>query len=162
MRIRVLAMLICLLVAIPPVLYYYAHAQIEDWNSATRWVQAHYQDGDGLVCYDNEPSQGCQISVEYYLETYPTGAHFTADTPGAFSWAQFGPANPAEGSDSVLDPAVIARFATQHKRFFYIVGRVPSKQDEQRVQSFENWLDGHYRHIGHLKTPTVTVDLYET
>lgn len=60
----------------------------------------------------------------------------------------------------MLDPIVIARFAAKHKPFFYIVGPVPSLQDEQRVQSFENWLDGHYHHIGHLTTPTVTVDLY--
>lgn len=159
-RIRIPVLLLCLILAIPPVFYYYANAQIEDWNSATRWVQARYQSGDGLVCYDSEPSQGCQISVEYYLETYPTGAHFTADTPGAFSWARFGPANPAEGFDSVLDPAVIARFATRHKRFFYIVGRVPSQQDEQRVRSLESWLTRHYHRIGQLTTPTVTVDLY--
>jgi mannosyltransferase len=161
-RIRMLAVLLCLVLAIPPVFYYYANAQIEDWNRATRWVQARYQDGDGLLCYDSEPSQGCQISVEYYLETYPTGAHFTSDTPGAFSWAQLGPANPAEGFDSVLDPNVIARFATQHKRFFYIVGRVPSLEDQQRVDMTQKWLIAHYRHIAHLTTPTVTVDFYTT
>jgi hypothetical protein len=138
--------------------YYYAHAQIEDWNSATRWVQAHYQEGDGLICYDSEPSQGCQISVEYYLQTYPTGAHFTDDTPGAFSWTQFGPANPVEGFATPLDPAVIARFATKHKRFFYIVGRVPSEEDEQQVQKVEIWLAQYCHHIDRLATPTVSVD----
>jgi uncharacterized membrane protein len=159
-HIRIPFLLLCLLLAIPPVFYYYANAQIEDWNSATRWVQTHYQDGDGLLCFDSEPSQGCQISVEYYLETYPTGAHFTDDTPGAFSWRQFGPANPAEGFDSVLDPAVISHFATNHKHFFYIVGRVPAEQDQQRVRNVKSWLARHYHHIDHLVTPTVTVDLY--
>jgi hypothetical protein len=100
--------------------------------------------------------------MEYYLETYPTGAHFTDDAPGAFSWTQFGPANPAEGFNSVLDPAVIARFATKHKRFFYIVGRVPSQQDQQKVQRVESWLGEHYHRIDHLVTPTVTVYLYVT
>jgi uncharacterized membrane protein len=166
-NIRVLIVLLCLVLAIPPVFYYYANAQIEDWNTATRWLQARYQEGDGLICYDSEPSQGCQISVEYYLQTYPTGAHFTSDTPGAFSWTQFGPANPAEGFDTVLDPAVVARFATKHKRFFYIVGRVPSQQDQQRVQKVQLWLAEHYHHIDHLAAPTsahptVTVDLYST
>jgi hypothetical protein len=125
-------------------------------------VQARYQEGDGLLCYDSEPTQGCQISVEYYLQTYPTGAHFTDDTPGAFSWSQFGPANPAEGFDSTLNPTVIARFATQHKRFFYIVGRVPSQQEQQRVQKVEQWLVTYCQHIDHLATPTVTVNLCQS
>jgi uncharacterized membrane protein len=160
--IRVPVVLLCLLLAIPPVFYYYANAQIEDWNSATRWVQAHYQDGDGLICYDSEPSQGCQISVEYYLETYPTDAHFTDDTPGAFSWTQFGSAHPAERFDAPLDPTVIAHFATKHKRFFYIVGRVPSPEDQRQVEMTQKWLIAHYHRIDHIETRTVTVDFYTT
>src|SRR5205085_4667481 len=135
---------------------------VEDWNSATRWVQARYHDGDGLICYDSEPSQGCQISVEYYLETYPTGAHFTDDTPGAFSWTQFGPAHPAERFDAALDTAVIARFATKHKRFFYIVGRVPSPEEQRRVEMTQKWLIAHYHRSDHMETGTVTVDFYTT
>jgi uncharacterized membrane protein len=159
---RVLIVLLCLILAIPPVLSYYANAQIEDWNSATRWLQARYQEGDGLICYDSEPSQGCQISVEYYLQTYPTGAHFTDDTPGAFSWAQFERTDSAEEFDAPLDPAVIARFATKHKRFFYIVGRVPSPQAQERVEGVKQGLATQYHLIDQLVTPTVTVGFYST
>ena len=157
---RILVVLLCLILAIPSVFYYYANAQIEDWNTATRWMQARYQEGDGIICYDSEPSQGCQISVEYYLQAYPTNAHFTADTPGGFSWTQFGPVNPAEGFNAAIDPAAIARFATEHKRFFYIIGRVPSPQAQQQVDEVEKWLSTQYHHIGQLGTSTVTVNLY--
>jgi len=161
-NIRVLTVLVCLVVAIPSVFYYYASAQVEDWNTAVPWVQARYQAGDGLICYDSEPLQGCQISVEYYLQTYPTGAHFTSDSPGAFSWANFGPVNPAQGFDAALDPNAIARFATNHKRFFYIVGRVPSSQAQEQVDMTKQWLDIHYHRIGQEITPTVTVGLYSS
>jgi hypothetical protein len=161
-NIRVLIVLLCLVLALPPVFSYYANAQIEDWNAVTRWVQARYQEGNGLICYDSEPSQGCQISVEYYLHTYPTDAHFTDDTPGAFSWTQFGPANPAEGFDAALDPAVIARFATKHKGFFYIVGRVPSPQAQKQVEKVQRELAAQYHQIDQLVTRTVTVGFYAT
>ena len=156
---RILVVLLCLILTIPSIFYYYANAQIEDWNVATHWMQARYEEGDGIICYDNEPSQGCQISVEYYLQAYPTGAQFTADTPGGFSWTQFGPVNPAEGFNAALNPA---HFATEHKRFFYIVGRVPSPQDQQQVDEVEKWLSTQYHHIDQLVTPTVTVNLYST
>jgi mannosyltransferase len=159
---RILVVLLCLILAIPSVFYYYANAQLEDWNTATRWMQARYQEDDGLICYDSEPSQGCQISVEYYLQAYPTDAHFTADTPGGFSWVQFGPINPTQGFNAALNPAAIARFAVQHKRFFYVVGRVPSPQAQHQVEEVEKWLSTQYHHIDQIVTPTVTVDLYST
>lgn len=161
-NVRVLVALFCLVLALSPALSYYANAQVEDWNTATPWIQARYQEGDGLICYDSDPLQGCQISVEYYLQAYPTGAHFTEDTPGAFSWARFGPVDPAEGFDAALDPAAIARFVSKHKRFFYIVGRVPSPQAQQRVETVEQWLKIHYHQIDQLVTQTVTVGFYTT
>jgi uncharacterized membrane protein len=160
--VRVLIVLLCLVLTIRPMFSYYANAQIEDWNTATPWVQARYQEGDGLICYDSEPSQGCQISVEYYLQTYPAGAHFTDDAPGTFSWTQFGPANPGESFDAALDPAAIARFAARHKRFFYIVGRVPSAQDQKQVEKVQQELAAQYHRIDQLVTRTVTVGFYST
>jgi mannosyltransferase len=161
-NIRILIVLLCLILAISPVLSYYANAQIEDWNTATRWLQARYHEGDGLICYDSEPSQGCQISVEYYLQTYPTGAHFTDDTPGAFAWAKFERTDSAGEFDAPLDPAVIARFAAKHKRFFYIVGRVPSPQAQKRVDGVKRGLATQYHLIDQLVTPTVTVGFYSS
>jgi len=141
---------------------YYRSAQVEDWNSTTHWLLQHYQPDDGLICYDNEITQGCQISVEYYLHAYPNGAHFTDDSPGAFSWKKFGPVDARTGFDAALDPSALALYGQKHTRFFYIVGRVPTDEAAARVQSTEHWLDGHYHFVDQIVTRTVTIRLYAT
>jgi hypothetical protein len=151
---------ILLLLAVRYVPLYYQSAQVEDWNSATHWVEQRYQANDGLVCYDNDVQQGCQISVEYYLHAYPTAAHFTADSPGAFSWANFGPVNPEVDSGAAVDPAVLAHYGAKHSRIFFIVGRVPDAASATKVQVAEQWLNSHYRFVDQIVTRTVTVRLY--
>jgi len=151
-----------LLVALRYVPAYYQNAQVEDWNSATHWVEQQYQAKDGLVCYDNDVQQGCQISVEYYLQAYPSAAHFTADSPGAFSWTNFGPVNPEAGSGAAVDPATLAQYGAQHPRIFFIVGRVPDAAGAARVQIAEQWLNSHYHFVAQIVTHTVTVRLYAT
>ena len=153
---------ILLLLAIRYVPLYYQNAQVEDWNSATHWLQQHYQTNDGLVCYDNDVQQGCQISVEYYLQAYPTAAHFTSDSPGAFSWANFGPVNPNVGSGAAVDPTALAQYGAKHPLFFFIVGRVPDAASAAKVQLAEQWLDSHYHYVDQVVTHTVTVRLYDT
>lgn len=146
------------LLAVP---LYYRSAQVEDWNSTAHWVEQHYQQGDGLVCYDNSLEQGCQVSIEYYLHAYPSAAHFTPDSPGTFSWQKFGPAD-AAGPDAAVDPTVLAAFAARHPHIFYIVGRARDDAAEQRALAAERWLDQHYRRVGQIVTRTVTVYLYDT
>jgi mannosyltransferase len=153
---------ILLLVAVRYVPLYYQSAQVEDWNAATHWVEQQYQANDGLVCYDNDVEQGCQISVEYYLQAYPSAAHFTADAPGAFSWANFGPVNSKTGSEAAVDPTVLAQYGAKHPRIFYIVGRVPDAASAAKVQVAEQWLDSHYHLVDQIMTRTVTVRLYNT
>ena len=151
-----------LLLAVHYVPLYYQNAQVEDWNVATHWLEQRYQANDGLVCYDNDVEQGCQISVEYYLHAYPTAAHFTSDAPGAFSWANFGPVNAKAGSAAAVDPAALAYYAAKHLRIFFIVGRVPDAASAVRVQGAERWLNSHYRFVNQIVTRTVTVRLYGT
>lgn len=156
--VRVILALGVIAIALTPVPLYYRSAQVEDWNSVTHWVQQQYRDGDGLVCYDNSLQQGCQVSVEYYLHAYPSGAHFTEDAPGSFSWQAFESANP----DAAVDPAVLAAFGKEHPRIFFIVGRVRDDAAAARAQAAQQWLDSHYRRTGQLETHTVRVYLYET
>lgn len=153
----ILALVICA-VALYAVPYYYRSAQVEDWNSTSFWVEQHYQAGDGLVCYDNAEQQGCQISVEYYFHAYPGAAHFTADTPGAFSWTAFSSTNP----DAAVDPTVLAAYATKHPHIFFIVGRLPDNMSAAQAQQAQNWLDTHYHLTDQIVTRTVTVRIYAT
>jgi mannosyltransferase len=150
------------LIALYYVPVYYRSAQVEDWNSAVPWLEQRYQPGDGLVCFDNDVEQGCQIAVQYYLDAYPSAAHFTPDAPGAFSWQNFGPANPANGTFAAVDPTALAVYAAQHPRFFYILGRYPDNTAAAKAQAAQDWLDSHYHLLGRIHTPTVTISLYAT
>ncbi|HEY4032560.1 MAG TPA: hypothetical protein VGL94_01175, partial [Ktedonobacteraceae bacterium] len=165
LRLRImqgLCAILLLVLAFLSVPLYYQSAQLEDWNSTTHWLLQHYQSNDGLVCYDNELAQGCQIAVEYYLDVYPNNAHFTEDSPGAFSWEKYGPADAKAGFDAALDPTALARYAQKHTRFFYIIGRVPTGEAAARVKSTEDWLNEHYHFVNQIATRTVTIRLYVT
>jgi hypothetical protein len=148
------------LVALHYVPAYYKGAQIEDWNSTVHWLQQRFQPGDGLICYDSDIEQGCQISVEYYLHAYPSAAHFTGDSPGEFSWSNFGPANPHLGAEAAVDSTALAVYATKHSHFFYIIGRTPNDAAAARAKAAQNWLDTHYHLLNRIVTPTVTISWY--
>ncbi len=141
---------------------YYQGAQIEDWNSTVHWLQQRYQSGDGLVCYDSDVEQGCQVSVEYYLHAYPGKAHFTGDSPGEFSWANFGPANPQSGPEAAVDPPALSAYASHHSHIFYIIGRIPDNAAAMSAKAAQYWLDAHYHLLGRIVTPTVTISWYAT
>jgi mannosyltransferase len=163
LRLRIVQVVLTLalfLVALYYVPAYYKGAQIEDWNSTVHWLQEHYQPGDGLVCYDSDVEQGCQVSVEYYLHAYPSAAHFTGDSPGEFSWTNFGPANPRSGPEAAVDPVALAAYASQHPHIFYITGRIPNDASAARAKTAEHWLDTHYHLLDRIVTPTVTISLY--
>ena len=164
LRLRVVQLVLALLLivlALPAVPNYYRSAQVEDWNSATHWLLNRYEQNDGLVCYDNSLEQGCQVSVQYYLQAYPNGAHFTPDAPGAFSWEMFGPARPA-GPDEAVDPKALAAYGAKHPRLFFIQGRIRDDAAAARAKAAQQWLDKHYHLISSINTRTVTVRLYST
>ncbi|HEU0002794.1 MAG TPA: glycosyltransferase family 39 protein [Ktedonobacteraceae bacterium] len=150
------------LIALYLVPVYYRSAQVEDWNSTVHWLEQRSQPGDGLVCFDNDVQQGCQIAVEYYLHAYPNGTHFTSDSPGAFSWENFGPVDPATGSNAAVDPHALSAYAARHPRLFYIVGRVPTDAAAAQARVAQQWLDSHYHLLGRIHTPTVTISWYST
>lgn len=153
----VLFALLLLVLALPAVPQYYRSAQVEDWNTVSHWIIQHYQQDDGLVCYDNDVQQGCQISVEYYLHAYPSAAHFTSDTPGAFSWSRFAASNP----DAAVDPNTLAAYGRKHTRIFFIVGRLPDDRAAAKAKAAQQWLDSHFKLVNTFEKPTVTVRLYE-
>ena len=156
-------MLVLVVLAATSLPLYYQSAQVEDWHSTMHWLEQQYKTGDGLVCYDNEITQGCQIAAEYYLHAYPGGARFSADSPGGFSWENFGPAHPESGGyAAALDTRALTAYAATHPRIFLIVGRVPDDAGAARVQSTQQWLDSKYHFIDTISTRTVTIRLYAT
>ena len=160
-QIGLLVVLVALAATAVPL--YYQSAQVEDWNSTVHWLEQEYKTGDGLVCYDNEITQGCQVAVEYYLHAYPGAAHFSPDSPGSFSWEKFGPADPAAGGyAAALDTHALAAYAATHPRIFFIVGRVPDDAGAAHVRVTQQWLDATYHFVNDISTRTVTIRLYTT
>jgi uncharacterized membrane protein len=149
-----------LLLTLHYVPFYYQQIQPEDWNVTTFWLEQHYQPNDGLVCFDN--SQGCQLSVEYYLTAYPTAAHFTSDSPGSFPWAQNDLTGNPGNVRAAVDPQALATFGTHHPRIFFIIGRLSGNTDVALAKAARQWLDTHYNFITQIVTKSVTIRLYGT
>jgi len=165
LRWRVVQLVLALFIvvmALRAVPYYYRSAQVEDWNSAVHWLEQQYQAGDGLVCYDNtfngSVQQGCQIAVQYYLDAYPSPAHFTPDTPGAFSWTTYSTPDP----QAAVDPTALSAYGAKHSRLILIVGRVLDSAGDQRVQNALQWLYTHYHFVDSISTRTVRVYIFAT
>ncbi len=159
--VQVAVTVVLLLIAICYVPLYYQSAQVEDWNATTHWLEQRYRANDGMVCYSNLHG-GCQISVEYYLHAYPGAAHFTADSPGAYSWTSFGPVDPGAGYDAAVDPQALAAYGVKHPRLFFIVGRLPDASSAAKARAAQQWLDSHYHLVDQIMTRTVTIRLYTT
>lgn len=160
--VQIIVALILLALALSAVPMYYQSAQVEDWNTTTHWLIQHYLPGDGIVCYDNAIEQGCQIAVHYYLDAYPSAAHFNQNSPGAFSWQTYGPENATEGYDAAINPATLALYGAHHSRLFFVTGRIPTNADAARALAAQHWLDTHYHFITQITTRTVDVRLYKT
>lgn len=160
--VQVVLALFIIVMALRAVPYYYRSAQVEDWNSAIHWVEQQYQAGDGLVCYDNtvdgSVKQGCQIAVQYYLDAYPSPAHFTPDTPGAFSWTTYSTPDP----QAAVDPTDLSAYGVKHPRLILIVGRVLDSAGDQRVQNALQWLRIHYHFENQFTSRTVKVYIFAT
>ena len=154
--------LVMIVLAVRAVPYYYRSTQVEDWNSTVHWLEQRYQPDDGLVCYDNtiagSVKQGCQIAVQYYLDAYPGAAHFTNDTPGAFSWSAYSSPDP----EAAIRPADLAAFGSKHPRIFLIIGRVQNNTAAQQVAATLHWLNTHDHFVSQVSTPTVDIYLFST
>ncbi len=141
--------------------YYYQSAQVEDWKEVTFWLQEHARSNDGIVCYDN--AQGCQLSIEYYLHTYPTGFSFPTDSPGSFRWVDYDLTNQIKvDTGAALRPDVLTAYAARHTRFFFVTGRLDTNDKTVRVQATQHWLDHHYLLQDELITSSVSIRLYQT
>ena len=153
----IIAMLLLTLHYVP---LYYSQPQVEDWNVTTFWLEHHYQANDGLVCFDN--SQGCQVSVEYYLTAYPSAAHFTADSPGSFPWVQYDLTNHQGNTKLAVNSQALANFGAHHPRIFFITGRLSGNGAVAQAHAAQQWLDTHDHFISQIVTKSVVIRLYAT
>jgi hypothetical protein len=157
LRLGMGVLLVCLSIACLPT--YYQSAQVEDWRTGTRWMQAHSRAGDGWICFDN--AQGCALDIQYYLQTYP-GGYLPTDpgSPGYFPWVTYDTTNRLGPFLEALDVRAIQTYGATHPGFFFCLGRASPRG--QAVQSTLNWLNAHYRLLAQEHTPTLTIYLYAT
>ncbi len=157
-RLATVGLLAVIMLALAP--SYYAHAQVEDWRTPVRWLERAYQPGDGLVSYNNV--QGCELPVDYYLQTDGSPARFGANSPGVINWSLYGHGDPFGNFSRALDPSALAAYAARHPRLFFIEGRFTNAADAAKAHAAQAWLDAHYRLVGQTSSGVVTIRLYDT
>ena len=89
-------------------------------------------------------------------------AHFDLDSPGAYSWATYGPVDPVTGYEAAILPSALACYAAHHPRLFFVTGRIPDQSAAVRAQKAVLWLNQHYHLLRQCVTRTVVVRLYQT
>jgi len=149
-----------LIPAVVGAISYYPNAQIEDWRTPVRWIEQHYQAGDGLVSYNNSNQQGAQFPIQYYLHSDGSQADFDADSPGVALWERLPEADPFAHYQDALDTQALSRYAALHHRFFFVAGRLSGPDDVAKVQATITWLNSHYQLLGQSSDSVATVLLY--
>jgi hypothetical protein len=155
---QVVVVLALVVAAWPQIPQYYAGAQAQDFRTPARWLQQHFRDGDGLVCFPDNAA--CAIPMEYYLRVYPGPAHFTPGFPGSWSWKTHRAADVAEST--------IRAYAATHSRVFLVYAplEIAPPDTEIRKRAIQDWLEQRYQLLSESVAParaaTVSVHLYAT
>jgi uncharacterized membrane protein len=148
--IQIVLGLLLLALVLPETVGYYAIAEVSDFRSPAAWLNAHYQAGDGIICF---PSRQCSVPLEYYLSTYPGPAQLNASSPGAWLWA-----SQAQVS---ADPAHVEAFSARTPRVFFVDATFGmSAAQLAQWQQERGWLDSHERLVAACTALTITVRLY--
>jgi hypothetical protein len=123
----------------------------QDYSTAIRWIEQHYQAGDGLVC----TSWSCPLALDYYLRADGGPTQLTADSPGSWSWQEHQVRPP--------DPQEVADYAAAHRRVFFVdpLTRDEPSEQKMRARTAQDWLDGHDDLLAQIAVSgPVTVRLY--
>ncbi len=150
-----LAVLLCGALAIQLPQTYYRNTVVRaTWRDPAEWIEARYQQTDGIICL---PRDWCSFPLEYYLNYVLAGtgqAHLDADSPGLVDWAS-GSAVP----DAVPD---IAAYSDEHKnsRIFLVVATNGPSAYNGLIREHLAWLTTHRQLVSTRHSLTVTVYLF--
>jgi hypothetical protein len=136
-------------VAIPALASYYQYAQVQDFRGLTRWVEARYQAGDGVIC---APEVECGVPTSYYFAANPGRAHFDTDSPGRFLW---------ERTASIpLSDENVSAYAAQHRRVFVLYGPLGvGPERTAQLDRVKATLVGHFGLVDQVTAKGSAVDL---
>lgn len=112
---------------------YFVNPEHQDFRSAAQWLAAHYAAGDGLACYS---AMECVVPLQYYLDAYPSPAHFDANSPGNYNWTYVRYPNvlALSGSYVPVDERTMSTYAAQHRRIILAVSTINTTGTTINVQ----------------------------
>jgi mannosyltransferase len=125
----------------------------QDYRSAIRWIEQHYQDGDGLVC----TSWSCSLALDYYLRADGGPTQLTAGALGSWSWE--------EHQVRPLDQRDVPLYTATHRRVFFVdpLTRDEPADQKTRARMARDWLDRHDDVLAQMAVSgPVTVVLYDS
>jgi 4-amino-4-deoxy-L-arabinose transferase-like glycosyltransferase len=99
---------------------YQARPGWEDWRGAAASVNARFQAGDGIVCYDNQ--WGCDFGFSHYFASFGGPARLDPAAPGAFTWATYARADREAIFARAVAPAYLAPYLARHGRVWVLLG----------------------------------------
>jgi hypothetical protein len=132
---------------------HYAPLPGQDYSTAIRWIEQHYEPGDGLVC----TSWSCSLALDYYLRVDGGPTQLTAGSLGAWSWQEHGP--------RPLDQGEVQVYAVAHRRVFFVDPLTRDEPVDQKVRArtAQDWLDRQDALLARISlSGPVKVALYES
>lgn len=122
-----------------PLRDYLARPGWEDWRGAAAFVNARYQTGDGVVCYDNQ--WGCDFGFGQYFAAFGGPARLDPAAPGAFSWPTYAQPDREAIFAQAVSPAALAPYLAAKGRVWVLLGHFSNGQGDPRAALA--WLDAH-------------------
>jgi hypothetical protein len=127
----------------------------QDFRSAARWIEEHYQPGDGLIA----TSWSSWLGMAYYAQLDGTPSDLLAGSPAPWSWT--------DGGAQALDARAAAQYATGRQRVFLVDSLLEGDPPETKARAWlaQTWFDKHYTLEAETAVPSglglIRVRLYE-
>jgi 4-amino-4-deoxy-L-arabinose transferase-like glycosyltransferase len=131
-----------------PLRDYQARPGWEDWRGAALAVNATYQAGDGVVCYDNQ--WGCDFGFSHYWQSFGGPAYIDPTAPGAFSWATYAQADREAIFARAVQPQYLAPYLAKHGRVWVLLGHYANGAGDWRAGLA--WLCAHAHLLQHINS----------
>jgi mannosyltransferase len=133
-------------VLLVPLQDYLNRPGFEDWRGAAQAVEARFQPGDGVVCYDNQ--WGCDFGFSTYFAWQDGPAHLDAQAPGAFSWQVYSQPDREAIFAQAVNLAMLAPYLAWHGRMWVLLGHFTNGQGNWEAALA--WLGSHAHLIYHV------------
>ncbi len=128
----------------------------QDLRTAARWIEVHYQTGDGLIA----TSWSSWLGMSYYAELDGAPSDLLTGSPAPWSWTA--------GGATPLDQRAAIQYASARHRVFLVDSLLEGDPPETKARAWlaQAWFDKHYTLEAETAVPSglglVRVRLYES